>query len=558
MRSIANTPLAATALMGAALMGTAHAQDRAALLAQHSGGTLKLLATGAGGTLDPQINYTSEYWPVAWLVYDGLVAFKKIAGPASNELAPDLAEAIPEPTDGGKTYVFKLRPGIHFSTGKEVTTDDVVASFQRIFKVSSPTAGTFYNGIVGADKCLATAATCTLDGGVVGDPKAGTVTFHLTAPDSEFLLKLGVPHAYVLPADSPAKDAGVIPLPGTGPYSIASYDPNTAMNLVRNPAFKEWSAEAQPAGFPDEIDYAFGMAPEAQVTAVERGQADWLFDPPPTDRLAELGTKYLKQVKVEPLLAMYYLPMNTNLAPFNDIRVRQAVNYAIDRKALVTLFGGPNLATPSCQILPPHFPGHVDYCPYTQNPGATWSAPDVARAKQLIADSGTAGQKVTLIVEDLAVNRAIGEYLIGVLRGLGYDAQVKAISADTQFTYIQNTYNTVQISLTEWYQDYPAASDFLNVLFSCASFHPGSDSSVNISGWCDRAVNAEMAQTLATAVTDPAAANTMWAKIDREVTDAAPVAVLFTPKHFDLVGERVGNFLYSEQFHWIFSQSWVK
>lgn len=546
-------------LTGAVLTTTlAQAEDASALLKQHAGGTLHLMATGAGGTIDPQINYTSEFWPVMWLLNDGLVAFKKTGGTASNELTPDLAETIPVAQDGGKTYVFKLRKGVKFSTGKEVTTDDVVASFRRLFKVSSPTAGTFYNGLIGADQCLANAATCTLEGGVTGDAAAGTVTFHLVAPDSEFMLKLAVPHAYVLPADSPTKDVGVTALPATGPYMVESYDPNTLLRLVRNPAFTQWSAEAQPSGYPDEIDYSFGMQPEAQVTAVERGEADWLFDPPPADRLAEIGGQYAKQVHIEPLLAMYYLPMNVNIPPFNSIKARQALNYALDRNAAVRLFGGPNLATPSCQILPPHFPGHEEYCPYTLAPGATWSAPDLEKAKQLVRESGTAGEKVTLIVEDVAVNREIGTYVAGVLRDLGYDAAVKPISENIQFTYIQNTNNNVQISLTEWYQDYPAASDFLNVLFNCRSFHPGSDSSVNISGWCDKKVNAEMEQALTTAVTDPETANKMWAKVDRDVTDQAPVAVLFTPKHLDLIGKRIGNFVYSEQFHWIFSQSWIQ
>ncbi len=112
-----------------------------------------------------------------------------------------------------------------------------------------------------------------------------------------------------------------------------------------------------------------------------------MFDPPPADRLAELGTKYAKQVSVHPLTAMWYAPMNTNLAPFNDIRARQAVNFAIDRAAIVKLFGGSNLAQPACQILPPDFPSYAPYCPFTASPGEKWSAPDMAKAKQLVVES---------------------------------------------------------------------------------------------------------------------------------------------------------------------------
>jgi peptide/nickel transport system substrate-binding protein len=283
-----------------------------------------------------------------------------------------------------------------------------------------------------------------------------------------------------------------------------------------------------------------------------------MFDQPPTDRLGEIGTKYKDQVHINTLTAMWYAPMNNNLAPFDNVKARQAVNFAIDRNALVKLFGGAVLASPVCQILPPGFPGHVDYCPYTKDPGAKWSAPDMDKAKQLLKESGTAGQKVTLIVEDTAVSRSIGVYLQSVLNELGYDASVKAISPNLQFTYIQNTNNKVQISVSQWYQDYPAASDFLYVLFSCNSFHPGSDSSVNIAGFCDKDVEAKMEQALQTAVTDPKAANEMWAQIDKQVTDLAPVAELFTPKHVDFVSKRLGNFMFNAQFYWVIGQSWVK
>ena len=112
------------------------------------------MAKAAGGTIDPQINYTLQYWQLYQTLYDGLLAFKKVGGEDAFKVVPDLAEAMPEVSNDGKTYIFTLRKGIKFSNGKDVTVDDVVASFQRIFKVSSPTAGTFYNGIVGADACL--------------------------------------------------------------------------------------------------------------------------------------------------------------------------------------------------------------------------------------------------------------------------------------------------------------------------------------------------------------------------------------------------------------------
>ncbi|SON53766.1 Periplasmic oligopeptide-binding protein oppA [Hartmannibacter diazotrophicus] len=550
--------LAAALLAQTAIGSVAHAEDRAALMAEHRGGTMVLSAVAAAGTIDPMVNYTAEFWQIFQPVYDGLVKFKQASRAEGFVIVPDLAEAIPDATNDGKTYVFTLRKGIKFSNGKEVTPSDVVASFQRIFKINGPTSGSFYNGIVGADACLKEPASCTLEGGVIGDDAAGTVTINLTQPDSEFFAKIAVPHASILPGDTPIEDAGTKAIPGTGAYVIESYDPNEKMVLKRNPEFKEWSVDAQPDGYPDEIVYRFGLTEEAAINAIQNGQVDWLFDPPPADRLEELGTKYADQVHVNPLSAFWYAPMNTNLAPFDNVKVRQAVNYAVDRDALVGLYGGTVLAQPVCQILPPDFPGHEDSCIYTQDPGTEWSAPDMEKAKQLVEESGTKGQKVTVITEDNAVSRAVGTYLQSVLSELGYDASVKAISTNIQFTYIQNTDNKVQISVSQWFMDYPQASNFLNVLLSCASFTPGSDASINIAGYCNKDLDDKMHAAMKLSLTDPDAANAEWAKIDQAFMEQAPLAPLFTPKNVDFVSKRVGNFIFSNQFRWVISQSWVK
>ncbi|WP_281024290.1 ABC transporter substrate-binding protein [Rhizobium vallis] len=418
--------------------------------------------------------------------------------------------------------------------------------------------GSFYNGIVGADKCMADGDTCTLDGGVIADEKAGTVTINLVAADSEFFAKLAVPHASIVPADTPAKDAGTTPVPGTGAYMIESYNPNEQMVLKRNPHFKEWSVDAQPDGYADEIDYKFGMTEEAGINAVVNGQVDWMYDTPPADRLPEIGSKYANQVHIDPLAAFWYAPMNVNLPPFDNVKARQALNYALDRDALVGLFGGEVLAQPTCQILPPDFPGHADDCIYTKDPGPQWSEADMDKAKQLVEESGTKGQKVTVIAEDNAVARGIGTYLQSVLSDLGYDASMKAISPNIQFAYIQNTNNSVQISVTQWYMDYPAASDFLNVLLSCDSFHKGSDSSINISGYCNKDLDAKMKAAMALSLTDENAANAEWAKIDKAFMAEAPLAPLFTPKSVNFTSARLGNYLFNKQNRWIISQSWVK
>ena len=522
---------------------------------QHAGGTLTILSKSASGTVDPHISYDNQPWQMLHTVYDGLLAFRQVGGTKSTELVPDLVEAMPKVTDGGRTYTFTLRRGVRFSTGAEVTTKDVVASFRRIFRASGPTAGTFYQNIVGADACLEKPAACTLPGVTA---HGRDIVIRLTRADSEFPMKLAVPHAVVLPAGTPAKDQGNKPIPGTGPYVISSYDPNKQLLLKRNPRFKEWSHAAQPQGYPDKIVYQYGTTVEGAVTAVENGAADVVWDPPPADRLNELGTRFVNQVHVNSLNAFWYLPLNVNIAPFNNLKARQAVNWAIDRSATTRLFGGNALGRPTCTVLPEGFPGHADFCDYTKPAGTTWKGNDMAEAKRLVKESGTAGQKVAVVVGDDDTSKSMGEYVRSVLQEIGYKASLKVLSANIHFSYIQNTNNKVQISVTQWYQDYPAASDFLNVLLSCTSFHQGSDSSINIGGYCDKKLDATMKRAMELDQTAPEAATELWGRADRQAMSQAPIVPLFAPRQVDFLSQRVGNYQFHKQFFMLIDQLWVK
>jgi peptide/nickel transport system substrate-binding protein len=527
--------------------------------AGNKGGTMITLANAApSGSPDPQVNYTLQEWQFLIFTHDGLVAFKRVAGAEGTKIVPDLAESIPKPTNGGKTWKFTLRSGIKFSNGKTVTPQDVKATFERLFKIgTSPNAGTWYNVIVGADACLKTPKTCDLSKGVV--IKGNTITFHLTTGDPEFLDKLAVPFTFILPADTPPKQLN-LPPPGTGPYKWVQYAPTKQMKVVRNPFFKVWSKDAQPEGLPDEIVQKFGLSVEAEVTQVEQGQADFIAnaDSIPSDRLGEISTKYASQVHINPLTAVYYFAMNTQIPPFNNLKARQAVNYATDRSALVKIYGGPKLGTPTCQILPPNFPGYEPYCPYTKNPGKKWTAPDLAKAKKLIAESGTKGMTVKVNSDTTDVDKAYGEYFVGLLNSLGYKAKPQFLSNDIQYPFIQNSKNKVPFAYSSWFQDYPAASDFLNVLLGCGSFHPNSNSSPNIAEFCDRSIQAQMDHAGKVGLTDPAAANKIWAQVDHRVTDKAPWVAMFNPKLIDFVSKRVKGFTWSPQWYFLLDQASVK
>ena len=218
----------------------------------HRGGTLNVVARAPLDTIEPANIFAGDF-AVAGMVYDHLVAFRRAAGAAGTTLVPDLATAIPAPVDGGRTYAFRLRKGICYSTGEPVRASDLRRGIERAFLQPNTYGRANYSGVVGADACRPKLPTCDLARGIDTDDATGSVTFHLLKPDPEFLYKLSLPVASAVPPDTSDFKVGSDPIPATGPYMIARFNPRVALELVRNPYFREWSRAAKPDGYPDGI-----------------------------------------------------------------------------------------------------------------------------------------------------------------------------------------------------------------------------------------------------------------------------------------------------------------
>jgi peptide/nickel transport system substrate-binding protein len=227
---------------------------------------------------------------------------------------------------------------------------------------------------------------------------------------------------------------------------------------------------------------------------------------------------------------------------------------------VLQLWGGKSLGRITCQVLPPNFPGYSPYCPYTQNPGTQWSAPDMAKAQQLIDASGTKGQKVTIIATPDETSKAIDLYFVSLLRKLGYDAGLKTLNSSVQYSYVQDSRNKAQLSFSYWYPDYTSASNFMTTVVGCDGFHPNSTSSPNLSEFCDKGIQAQTEQALTTAQTDQDKANQMWAQVDKATTDQAPLVALFVANRLDFVSKRLGNFEFNPSVtgNFMIDQAWVK
>jgi peptide/nickel transport system substrate-binding protein len=553
--------VAAIAVTAAACGGSTGSSTSSTQAAAHKGGTFTILANSAFGVADPAQNYTLEEWQLLIDTHDGLVGFAHEGGLAGTKIVPDLATSVPTATNGGKTYVFHIRHGIKFSNGQTLKPSDFVTTFDRQFTVPGPTS--FYSGIVGASKCSTKGCDLSKAGGVVANDSAYTLTINLTAPDPELMDQLALPFAFAVPASTSPKLTGNNVPPGTGPYMWKSYNPNTQAVLVRNPYFHVWSAQAQPAGNPNEIIEKYGLQVSDEVTQVENGSANEVFDGDqiPSDQLSQLNSpKYAGQVHVNTLTADWYFALNTSRPPFNNLMARQAINYAANRSAYVKIAGGPSLAVPTCQILPPNFPAYAPDCPYTAGTSQTkWTGPDIAKAKQLVQQSGTAGMKVVVDGTNDQVGKALVEQMVSDLNAIGYKASAQLLAASIQYPFVQNSSNAGKwnVGWSAWYQDYPAPSDFLNVLLGCGSIHKNSDASPNIAEFCNQAIQAKMNQAESMASTNLSGANQLWTQVDHEVTAQAPWVDMYNPKQIDFLSKNVHGYSWSPQWYILIDTLWL-
>jgi peptide/nickel transport system substrate-binding protein len=524
-----------------------------------AGGTFTILANSAFGVADPAQNYTLEEWQLLINTHDGLTAFARVGGVAGTKIVPDLATSIPVPTNGGKTYVFHVRRGIKFSNGQVLKPSDFLTTFERQFTVPGGNPG-FYSGIVGTSAC--STKGCNLSKGVVANDSNYTLTINLSAPDPELMDQLALPFAFAVPANTSMHLTGNNVPPGTGPYMWKSYNPNTEAVLVRNPYFHVWSKVAQPAGYPNEIIEKYGLPVSDEVTEVQNGEADEVFDGDqiPSDQLSTLNSsQYASQVHVNTLTADWYMALNTTRPPFNNLDARQAINYAANRSAYVKIAGGPSLAVPACQILPPNFPSYKAYCPYTTGSQTVWSAPNLAKAKALVKASGTLGDKVVVNGTNDQVGTELAEQMVSDLDSIGYKASTQLLTAAAQYPFVQNSANSSKwnVAWSAWYQDYPAPSDFLNVLLGCGSIAKNSDASPNIAAFCDPTIQKQISQAESEEATNPTGASALWTQIDHEDTVQAPWVDLYNPKQIDFLAKDVHGYEWNPQWYILIDQLWL-
>ena len=275
----------------------------------------------------------------------------------------------------------------------------------------------YYTGIVGADRSRK-GKSCELSRGIVADGPAGDRhRSRLREPDGDFLMNWPMPWAYAVPVSTPSHEVSARARPRywTVPDRRVSAEGQGRSRLIRNTRFREWSPDAQPQGFPNSISLSWRYErPIRHIRATEggvtRGRSDVaLGSGPPLskDDHRRLAARYPGQLHVSTTFVTAYLFLNTRLPPFDDVHVRRAVNHAFDSDTYVERLGG-RLA-PTCQILPPNFPGYRPTCLY-----AFGGLDGLNRARRQVAGAGVVGTQVTVWVPEPGVIRA--RYVASVLQ----------------------------------------------------------------------------------------------------------------------------------------------
>jgi peptide/nickel transport system substrate-binding protein len=491
-----------------------------------TGGTIRIGHTSMPDYLDPALSFTVDGWQAELQAYPGLLTFPHESGPAGAEPVPGLADAMPEVSEDGKTYRLKLRENLEFADGTPIRASDFKSSIERVLAQDSQGAS-FYTGIVGAEEFLE-----TKEGGVTGikpNDETGEITIELTEPRGSFTYELAIPFAAVVPGDTPRRNMTKNPPPGAGRYVIRNVRVNRSYEMVKNPNFSSsLEGTAVDAGKADKFDVGIYGSEANQVTRITRNDLDFMVDNPPADRVADLkgrfeGTRYREFTTP----STFYFFLNTEAPPFDDLKVRQAVNHAIDSDAINRVQGG--VIAPQNEFLPEVVPGHVDTPDLYPH--------DLDKAKALIREAGAEGDKVTVWGNPESPTKETVEYYADVLNEIGLDAEVRIIAASTYFATIGDRSTKAQTGWYNWFQDYPHPADFIDILQNPDNVKATGNNNLQYN-----AKDTELARKINAAAAEPDltdAVKEQWAEIDRDIQEKAYGAIYGTRKQSTFFSERM-------------------
>jgi ABC-type transport system substrate-binding protein/DNA-binding SARP family transcriptional activator len=436
------------------------------------GGTLRMVSFKDVPSMDPAGTDSYLSWQLLYATCAGLLNYPDRSGVAGSQLVPEVAQALPTRSPDGRTYTFTIRRGFRFSppSGQPVTAQTFKDSIERTL---SPAMHSYFAGymadVEGVRRYMAGKASHIA--GIVA--RGDKLTIRLTAPAPDFLSRLALPGFCAVPSDTPAKP-NLRPVPSSaGPYYVSSYTPRQEVTLTRNPNYHG----DRPHRFAH-IQLAFRVPAARAVDEIKSGTADYMTlgypsytSTPAIRRLApNLDSAYgarsaaarrgTRQFFVNPTPEIYFLSLNTHRPLFSDVRLRQAVNYAIDRPKLAALGSPDQLPGPTADhYLPPGTPGYRAVRIYPLHP-------DLARARRLVASAHARRSTAVLYTAQLEPMPDLAQIVKNDLDAIGIRVRIKTFTDPTRlYKHTTTPGEPFDLSIAGWIADYPDPIQRLNVLF---------------------------------------------------------------------------------------------
>ncbi|MDU0362333.1 ABC transporter substrate-binding protein [Rhizobium sp. 25PS6] len=456
-------------------------------------------------TLDPAIGYDWVNWSMIKSLYSRLMDY----APGTPNPVPSLAESFTVSADG-LTYTFKLHKGVKFSNGREVVASDVKYSIERAVdpKTQGPGAG-FFGAIKGFEDETG-GKTTTLSG--IETPDDSTVIFNLSRPDATFLHVLAINFASVVPkeaVEAAAGDFGKKPV-GSGTFILKDWTIGQQLVFERN---KDYFVKGVP--YIDSFKVEVGQEPLVALLRLQKGEVDIAGDGIPPAKFLEIKNSAdgAQMIVDGEQLHTGYITLNTKVKPFDNVKVRQALNMAINKERITRILNGR--ATPANQPLPPLMPGY--------DKSFTGYAYDVAKAKALLAEAGYSdGFETVLYSTNTDPQPRIAQAIQQDLAAVGVKAEVRALAQANVISAggTEGEAPMIWSGGMAWIADFPDPSNFYGPILGCAGAVPGG---WNWSWYC----NAELDKraVAADSMSDPAKVaerTAAWGKIFTDIMADAP------------------------------------
>lgn len=501
------------------------------------GGSITIAQTSQPDFLDPALSYTVNGWEPMWLVYTPPFTYKRAEGKAGTELIPGLAEELPEVSEDGKTYSFTIRKGIEYSDGTPVRAADFEHTIKRVLNLESGGAA-FYEQIEGARDYEQAGKADGDISGIETNDASGKVTVKLTEPYAPFANVLAMNFAGMVPSTTPFRNLSKAPPPGVGPYTITKSVPNREFVMEKTKGFR---LPGVPKGNVRRITTKIVKSAERQAQDVIGGKLDYMQDPPPADLLPEVRSRYKDRYEEHVTPSTYYFFMNVRTPPFDRKEVRDAVNFALDSRALARLFGGR--LQPSCNFLPSTNLAYtaIDPCPFGDPKGP--GDPEKARAMIEDAKLSDDEKQVTVYTNNDENRPEIGQYYTDLLNKIGLRAKLKTLDGGVYFATIGNRKTRAQTGFTNWFNDFPHPANF-TFLVDGETIQPTNNQ--NHSNVDDPKINALLDE--ADKEPDIQKSKDKYAEVDRLVVENSYVAPYGSEKLATFVSERI-DFENCTRFH---------